>query len=188
MGAAAVAPFRAVIDFNRNHFELLGLPRRYRIDTAALDAGYRSLQAAVHPDRHAQGDDAQRRIALQASARVNEAYATLKDPVQRAQYLLRLAGVEAMGETDTQLPFEFLEEQLERREAAEDARHAGDDRTLAALLIDVRTAAGELEAQLGTELDDAHAYDAARTHVRQLTFLAKLAQDLDEMLAALDER
>ena len=177
-----------MIDFSRNHFQLFDLPQRYRLDAAALDAAYRSLQAAVHPDRHAQADDAQRRLALQASARVNEAYATLKDPVQRAQYLLRLHGVETVGDTDTALPFDFLEEQLERREAAEDARNAGDDRTLAALLIDVRTACADLEARLAAELDDAHAYDAARTHVRQLTFLAKLAQDLDEMLAALDER
>lgn len=177
-----------MIDFSRNHYELLGVPARFRVDAAALDAGYRALQASVHPDRHAHADDAQRRVALQASARVNEAYATLKDPVLRAQYLLRLHGVEAVGATDTALPFEFLEAQLERREAAEDARNAGDDRTLAALLNEVRAAAGDLESRLAAELDDAHAYDAARTHVRQLTFLAKLAQDLDEMLAALDER
>jgi len=177
-----------MIDFSRNHFQLFDLPQRYRLDPAALDASYRSLQAAVHPDRHAQGDDAQRRVALQASARVNEAYATLKDPVQRAQYLLRLHGVEAVGETDTALPVEFLEEQLERREAAEEARDAGDDRTLAGLLGDVRTAARDLQDRLGAELDDARAFADARTHVRQLTFLAKLAQDLDDMLAALEER
>ena len=177
-----------MIDFSRNHFELLGLRPQFRIDGAMLDTAYRALQASVHPDRHAQADDAQRRAALQASARVNEAYATLKDPVLRAQYLLRLQGVEAVGDADTRLPFEFLEEQLERREAAEDARNAGDDRKLAALLNEVRAAADALEARVGDELDDAHAYDAARTHVRQLTFLAKLAQDLDEMLAALDDR
>ncbi|MFO1399071.1 MAG: Fe-S protein assembly co-chaperone HscB [Burkholderiales bacterium] len=177
-----------MIDFSRNHFQLFDLPQRYRIDGAALDAAYRALQATVHPDRHAQADDAQRRVAMQASARVNEAYATLKDPVLRAQYLLRLHGVEAVGETDTALPFDFLEAQLERREAAEDARRAGDDRTLAALLADVRAAARDLEARLGSELDDARAFAHARTHARQLTFLAKLAQDLDEILAALDER
>ena len=54
--------------------------------------------------------------------------------MQRAQYLLRLHGIDAVGETDTQLPFEFLERQLERREAASDAAAAGDDRTVSALL------------------------------------------------------
>jgi molecular chaperone HscB len=177
-----------MIDFSRNHFELLDLPARFRVDPAALDAAYRRLQSSVHPDRHAQGDDAQRRVAMQASARVNEAYRTLKDPVQRAQYLLRLHGVEAVGETDTALPFDFLEAQLERREQAEDARASGDDRTLSALLGQVRSEARELEDRLAVDLDAAHDYRGARTHVRQLTFLAKLAQDLDEMLAALDER
>jgi molecular chaperone HscB len=187
-GATAVAPFCAVIDFSRNYFQLFDLPQRYRVDAAALDAAYRGLQSSVHPDRHTQGDDAQRRLAMQASARVNEAYRALKDPVQRAQYLLRLHGVEAVGETDTGLPFEFLERQLERRESAEEARGAGDDRTLSALLTEVRGDAHEIEDRLAVDLDHAHAYREARTHVRQLTFLAKLAQDLDEMLTALDDR
>ncbi|MFO1414946.1 MAG: Fe-S protein assembly co-chaperone HscB [Burkholderiales bacterium] len=177
-----------MIDFSRNHFELFDLPPRFRLDAGALDAAYRQLQSAVHPDRHAQGDDAQRRVALQASARVNEAYAALKDPVRRAQYLLALHGVDAVGETDTALPFDFLEAQLERREAAEDASRAGDDAALSTLLAAVRGDARALEARLAADLDDAHAYAGARTRVRELTFLAKLAQDVDEMLAALDER
>ena len=99
-----------------------------------LDAAYRALQTQVHPDRFAGGTDSERRLALQSSARVNEAYRALKDPVQRAQYLLRLHGVESVGETDTQLPLEFLEQQLERREAAADAHAAGDVRTLVAMI------------------------------------------------------
>jgi molecular chaperone HscB len=177
-----------MIDFSRNHFQLFDLPMRYRLDAAALDAAYRNLQSTVHPDRFVQGDDAQRRLALQASARVNEAYRALKDPVQRAQYLLHLHGVETVGDADTQLPFDFLERQLERREMAEDASGAGDDRTLAALLTQVRGDAQEIEDRLAVDLDQAHGYREARTQVRQLTFLAKLAQDVDEMLVALDER
>ena len=83
-----------MIDFTLNHFELLGLPVRYAIDAKALDAAYRELQRNVHPDRHAASDDASRRLALQAAARVNEAYRTLADPVGRAGYLLSLSGVE----------------------------------------------------------------------------------------------
>ena len=63
-----------MIDFSRNHFELFGLPARYRVDAAALDGAYRKLQTEVHPDRFASARDADRRAALQASARVNEAY------------------------------------------------------------------------------------------------------------------
>ena len=174
-----------MIDFTRNHFELFGLPPRFRFDAAALDAAYRKLQSEVHPDRFVRGTDTQRRLAQQSSARVNEAYRALQNPVQRAQYLLRLHGIDAVGETDTQLPFEFLERQLERREAAGDAMAAGDERTLSALLSAVRTDAREIEDGLARQLDDDQAYAAARMQVRELTFLTKLAEDLDAMLGSL---
>lgn len=176
-----------MIDFSRNYFDLFGLPMRYRFDAAVLDAAYRKLQTQVHPDRFAAGTDAERRAALQSSARVNEAYSALKDPVQRAQYLLRLHGIEAVGETDTQLPFEFLEHQLERREAAGDALAAGDTRTLSALRELVGADAREIEDRLALQLDGERAYADARTRVRELTFLAKLAGDLDTMLGTLDD-
>ena len=63
-----------MIDFSRNHFELFGLPARFRVDFGTLERAYRTLQSDVHPDRHAAGTDADKRLALQASARVNEAY------------------------------------------------------------------------------------------------------------------
>src|SRR5213075_2858641 len=72
---------------------------------------YRALQREMHPDRYAAGDEVERRLALQSSARVNEAYRALKDPVGRAQYLLSLRGIDALAETDTQLPLDFLEHQ-----------------------------------------------------------------------------
>jgi molecular chaperone HscB len=175
-----------MIDFSRNYFDLFGLPDRFRFDPAVLDQAYRALQTQVHPDRFAGGSDAERRVALQSSARVNEAYRALKDPVQRAQYLLRIHGVEAVGETDTQLPLAFLEQQLERREAAEDAVAAGDVRTLSAFRDAVRADGVRLEDRLAQMLDAEHAYADARAEVRQLTFLAKLADDLDELVVSLE--
>src|SRR5258708_13636217 len=128
-----------MIDFAQDYFSLFGLPARYDVDRAALDAAYRALQASVHPDRHASAGEARRRLALQASARVNEAYRTLKSPVDRAQYLLKLQGVDALSETDTALPQDFLEYQLERRQAIEEAREGNDARRLETLLAHVRT-------------------------------------------------
>jgi molecular chaperone HscB len=175
-----------MIDFSRNHFELFGLPPRFRFDAAALDAAYRALQVEVHPDGAAGGTDADRRMALQSSARVNEAYQALRDPVRRAQYLLALHGVETVNERDTVLPIAFLEAQLERREAASDAQAAGDVPALESLLDEVRAETRVIEDHLAHTLDGEHAYAAARTRVRELTFLAKLAEDIDAMLGALD--
>jgi molecular chaperone HscB len=176
-----------MIDFSRNYFELFGLPQRFGCDPALLEDAYRRLQTEVHPDRFAAGTEQQKRVALQSSARVNEAYRALRDPVARAQYLLSLNGIDALSETDTTLPPEFLERQLERREAAADAAAARDSESIAALVAEVRREAGSLTGALAETLDDRHAFDDARTCLRELKFLSKLADDLDTMQSSLDD-
>jgi molecular chaperone HscB len=175
-----------MIDLSRNHFELFGLPERFHCDRAALDRAYHALQGEVHPDRFATAHEAQRRVALQSSARVNEAYRALKDPVVRAQYLLSLRGVVALAETDTALPLEFLERELERREAASEANAAGDVPRLEALLAAVRAECAVQERDLAALLDRDAAWDTARMRVRELRFLAKVGDDIDAMIAAQD--
>jgi molecular chaperone HscB len=175
-----------VINPSHNHFELFGLPALFRIDTDALDEAYRALQSEVHPDRHAGGSDVDRRIAMQSSTRVNEAYQALKDPIERARYLLALRGVDAFDETDTKLSLEFLETQLERREQAAEAADVEDVEALDAILAEVRNEIGERQQQLARLIDDESAIDRAKAAVRELRFLAKVAEDVDAMLASLD--
>ena len=164
---------------------MFGLPERFRFDLATLDRAYQELQSEVHPDRYADAAEAKQRLALQASARVNEAYRALKDPVARAQYLLALHGVDALDETDTKLPIEFLERQLERREAASDAMDAGDISALERVLDEVRHEASALEGRVASLLDD-NAWDRARGPVRELRFLTKVVADIDAMLATVE--
>jgi molecular chaperone HscB len=173
-----------MIDFTRNHFELFGLPATFRVDEAALEARYRALARDVHPDRHA-GDAAAQRAAAQAAARVNEAYHTLRDPVERGRYLLALQGVDALAETDTALSRPFLERELERRERAADAQDAGDLDALEAMLADIRRESSAQETVLA-ECLDAHDLAAARDGVRELKFLQKVAADIDAMIEAID--
>lgn len=168
-----------MIDFSRNHFELFGLPPAFRIDEAALESAYRDLQRAVHPDRFAAAPDAQKRLALQSSARVNEAYRTLRDPVARAEYVLSLRGIDATSETDTRLPVEFLTRQLERREAAEEANDAHDAGALSALLDDVRGEADALGVEVARLLDNDER--GAQVRVREWRFLTSLADDLEAL-------
>jgi molecular chaperone HscB len=176
-----------MIDFSHDHFTLFGLAPRFALDAAALDAAYRRVQSDVHPDRYASGSDAERRLAMQASARVNEAYRTLRSPVARAEYLLGLNGVDPRDETDTKMPLDFLERQLARRDEAAQAAEEHDTRTLAAVIDDVRAEARDLTATLGVTLDERRAFAEARTVVRELRFLHKVADDLAELEAALDE-
>jgi molecular chaperone HscB len=175
-----------MIDFSQSHFQLFGLPERFQVDATALDAAYRSLQSEVHPDRFAGEAETEQRLALQASARVNEAYQTLRDPVRRAQYLLSLHGIDAFSERDTTLAQDFLERQLERREEAGEALAALDATRLEALAAEVRADAGRVEQQLVARLDHDAAWEAARGDVRELRFLSKLAADIDAMQGELE--
>ncbi|HSU44406.1 MAG TPA: Fe-S protein assembly co-chaperone HscB [Casimicrobiaceae bacterium] len=178
-------PASPMIDFSRNHFELFGLPTRFAVDRGALEHAYRDVQRNVHPDRYAGADDAQKRLALQASARANEAYRALRDPLTRAEYLLSLRGIDAGGETGARLSVVFLTRQLERREAAEEATRTHDAGALAALVDEVRRDAGALAADVAPLLDAGD--PAAAPSVREWRFLVKLADDLDALRAAADE-
>ena len=174
-----------MIDFSQDYFTLFGLPARYRFDPAALEAAYHALQRAVHPDRHAAGGETERRLALQSSARVNEAYRALKDPIGRAVYLLSLRGIDALAETDTALPMPFLQRELERREAMAEAQAGADANALTALLNAVRADFAALETVLADQLDR-EAWPAARDDVRQLRFLTKVGDDLTAAIAEVD--
>jgi molecular chaperone HscB len=154
------------------------------IDT--LDTAYRALQRRVHPDRYATAGETERRLALQSAARVNEAYRALKDPVKRAQHLLSLHGIEALGETDTALPADFLQDQLARREALAEAE-AERIAPLAALLEDARSEIARLEAALADDLDAQHALDAARDTLRKLRFLTKVSADIETALSGIED-
>jgi molecular chaperone HscB len=169
-----------------NHFELFGLPATFAIDAKALDEAYRALQAEAHPDRFAGGTDAERRAASEQSARINEAYKVLKNPVERGRYLLTLRGVDAFDETDTRLPVDFLEAQLVRRERAAEAAETDDIETLEEVLSEVRAEVRDRQDKLAQLLSDPSQTEAAKAGVRELRFLAKVAEDVDAMLAALD--
>jgi molecular chaperone HscB len=107
----------------QNHFELFNLPLQFAVDAQALESAYRDVQNRVHPDKYVSATDAER-VAMQWATRANEAYQTLKNPQQRAQYLCELAGVDLQTESNTAMPMAFLMQQMEWREELGDARAA----------------------------------------------------------------
>src|SRR5437879_13019459 len=116
-----------------SHFDLFGLTPRFQLDAVALERAYREIQARVHPDRFAHAGDAERRASLQWTTRVNEAYRTLKDPLQRARHLLELRGVDVAFETNTAMPADFLVQQMALRESLEEDVEAKDAASLDSL-------------------------------------------------------
>lgn len=173
-------------DLQQDFFALFGLARRFRIDEATLESAYHELHSTVHPDRHAHLPDADRRRAMQWATRVNEAFDTLKKPLSRARYLVELAGHDAGVETNTAMSPEFLMEQMEWREAVEEAEQAADASALEHLHHRLRGHARELVDTLARQLDDEQDIAAAAESVRRLMFLDKLRHEIDDALEALD--
>lgn len=165
-------------------FELLGLPRRHTLDRAALDARWRALQAEAHPDRFAADGAAARRLAMQWSVRINEAYQRLKDPLARAGYLCELHGVPVEAETNTAMPPSFLVQQMAWREALDEAE---DLQAVEALAGEVRRARDDGLAALGMLIDEVRDYAAAAAQVRALMFVERFADSIDQRLEALGQ-
>lgn len=166
----------------QNHFDLFQLPQRFAIDLSALDSAYHNVQNQVHPDKFASAPDAEKRVAIQWATRANEAYKTLKSPFKRAAYLCELNGVDLQVESNTAMPLEFLMQQMEWREALDDARAQKNRDELDALDAAIRAARKTALAQIA-QLLDADDFTQAAGLVRQLMFLEKFA---DEVLHALD--
>jgi len=170
----------------QSHFELFGLPPTFAVDEVRLERAYREIQSRVHPDRYARAGDAERRASLQWTTRVNEAYRTLKDPVQRASHLLAMHGVDVAFETNTAMPADFLTEQMELREALEDASGARDLGALEALQKRIDADRHSLERQLVERIDREKDYARAAELVRELKFLEKMETEIDAAYEALE--
>ena len=172
------------LNFAADHFTLFGLPRVQALDLGSLENCFREIQGQVHPDKHAHAADADRRLAMQWSTRINEAFQTLKSPGKRARYLLALLGHDPQIESNTAMPAEFLMSQMELREAVMEARSAADEEALEAvrstLLKEIK---GEYE-RLAELIDVIKDFTAAASLVRQLMFQEKLLNEIDDALEA----
>lgn len=174
-------------DFTKNHFELFDLPLAFAVDGAALDRAYREVQREVHPDRFTIASDAEKRLAAQWATRTNEAYQTLKSPLNRGRYLLKVNGIDTEEESNTAMPVDFLMQQMQWREDVVDARRGRDIARLDELASQHGTDEAQLFAQLATELATPPGMVAARLTVRKLRFLEKLGEEIDDALIQLEE-
>lgn len=127
-----------------DYFTFFGFPRKLDLDTAVLEKEFYALSRRLHPDVFAQAEPTEREWSLEQSSMLNDAYRTLKDPIKRTEYLLRLEGVEleeqsmqatekarASGELKKQVvPPDLLEEVFELNIHLEELRmrkQAGED-------------------------------------------------------------
>jgi molecular chaperone HscB len=164
-------------------YTLYGLPQRFALDRADLDARRRDLQARVHPDRFASEGAAAQRLAMQWAVRVNEAWQRLKDPLSRGAYLCELRGVPIDAERNTAMPAAFLMQQMAWRESLDEAQGQA---AVEALETAVAADESRMFTKLATLLDAEQDTPAAAVQVRALMFMARFRQDIARRLDALD--
>ena len=164
------------VNLQSTDFELFGLPERFEQGRAAIDARWKQLQREAHPDRFAAQGAAAQRAAMQWSVRINEAYQRLKEPIRRAAYLCQLRGAPIEAEKNTAMPAQFLVEQMEWREALDEAESQEDLEVLHAQLSEARTQA---LLRIGMLLDEAHDAHAAAQQVRALMFIERFGSDVE---------
>jgi len=162
-----------------NFFTLLGLTTTFAIDTQELDDAYHALQRRVHPDKFANSSSGEQRQAAQLACLANEAYRTLKQPVQRARYLAELRGVDF---NDCALPQDFLFTQLNLREAVQKAKVAADRSKLTELKSSLQKEYSELHARLAGQLDEKQDNARAGQTILILQFFNKLLAEVDDAL------
>jgi molecular chaperone HscB len=106
---------------SETYFEFLDLPKNLDLDTKDLEKRFYALSRQLHPDLHSRKSPAERQQAEESTAVLNDAYRTLRDPITRAEYLLKLEGFD-IGEQGTKdVPPELLEEVFELNMALEEA-------------------------------------------------------------------
>jgi molecular chaperone HscB len=137
-----------------DYYSLFDLPREFALDAAELERRFRERSRQLHPDRFARAEPRERRLSLERATRLNDAHRALKDWRLRAAYLLKLAGQDVFGEGRTFADPEFLEEQLEWREALALARADGDREALAGIAARARFRLTALEAQVAAFFED----------------------------------
>jgi molecular chaperone HscB len=167
-----------------DYFALLGLPRTYQLDQAALHESYIALSRHSHPDFHSHDKPEVKALAMSVSAAVNEAYRTLSDPVRRAGYLLELLGGPSSAQ-DKSVPEGFLNTMMMMQEELADALAAGDQKgqqrirqvlstQREGLLKRVQGLFGELEAASSCEATRQDLLHEIRKQLNAIAYVKKM--------------
>ena len=197
-------------DAYKSYFTLFQLPQHLNLDVVTLEKQFYALSRRLHPDRFAAKSAFEQETALAASSHLNDAYRTLKDPIQRTQYLLKLEGVEleeqskaateaarASGTEKKQVvPPELLEEVFELNMQLQEMRAARQLRrdlmtakdAFDAKMVETQAAleglwsAWDAGVDAGDEAAKARAREAMVELLNKRSYLWNLVRDVNETL------
>ena len=163
------------------YFNLFQLEPSFNIDTEALEQTYRALAARFHPDKFASASAFEQKQAVMMSSTINDAYRTLKSPIDRAAYLLKSQNIDADAPEHTSFSPEFLMQQMEWRETLMDAQMEQNHDAIQALDQEIQ----EVQSNLYQDLQQAFEqqdYESAAQWVRHGRFLNKLRKEIASIL------
>jgi len=168
-------------------FDTLGIAARFDIDLPRVERLHRELSRTLHPDRHVGKSAGERRQVLNRAIEVNEAWRTLRDPVTRAEALLRRHGV-AVGETnEPPAAPTLLMEMMERREALAEARRSRDVAAVTELAEAMRRREHDVVSELAAAFvrlaeDDTQASrEATLRKLGELRYVARFLAEVGEI-------
>ncbi len=171
-------------DLTKNYFELFSLDASFDLDLDDLESRFRKLQKEFHPDRFVSVSEQERRIAMQLTAHINEAYQTLIKPLSRGSYMLKLNDINVNDESDTKMDASFLMEQMELREQLDEMKNNNDqEEKIQELTLTIKSGQvkriNELQKCFKTVTDESLIH--ARNLIRELQFFEKMATQLEEL-------
>lgn len=163
------------------YFNLFQLEPSFNIDTEALEQTYRALAARFHPDKFASASAFEQKQAVMMSSTINDAYRTLKSPIDRAAYLLKSQNIDADAPEHTSFSTEFLMQQMEWRETLMDAQMEQNHDAIRALDQEIQAVQSNLYQDLQQAFEQQD-YESAAQWVRHGRFLNKLRNEIASIL------
>ena len=166
----------------QNYFELFDLETSFFIDDDQLKAAYRREISRFHPDNYATKSESEKLQALQNTSLLNTAFTSLKTPLNRASYLLKMQGLDPFDERDTVMNHDFLMSQIDLREELEVIEEDRDSLGLEDFLervdlhIEENTESIYKAFELNSDLMDIKMY------VRELKFYDQLYKEADKLM------
>lgn len=164
---------------NKNYFQLFSIAEKFHIDLDVLTSKYHELQIETHPDKFVNSTEQEKLKAVQNTSSLNEAYGTLKSPLNRAGYILTLHDMDIEQVNQDDLGMDLLMEQIELRESLE---QISNDESALSQLDDlkskVRDKAKQCELTFGTNLEEKD-YRGAKGRFHEMQFLHKLLSEID---------
>lgn len=165
-------------------FARLGVdPPRFDVDERELERAWLARSRAVHPDRFARKSDQERRYAAEQTVALNDAWRAIRDPWDRASWLVKSRGIDT-----ARLDQSLLVGLMEERERAEES-DTGRQAVVADNAARFRALAAALPALL-VQLDDVASLKRAGRVLAEMKTRARLVADLDgpRLIESLDAR